>query len=275
MASQEQWIHAALTDRGAFVDRWVARYLASGLRLPGAIDRDAVAGVARLVADDLAHGLSAGVRPGDPSLREVEKRIAFAAGALGVSSGAFDIAAFVDTLRDELIAVAPAADHAGLAALGDWFVALALESYSRSREDAMRAHHRDALDRTPVILLAEELPALMLIGDPDRVVLTGAFGRLLLAIVRVGAKVILVDAQAVNDQATPTLLEPLHVLASHKKVAGRVTPVCVGVAPKAEPAWRDVFEAAPEVVFAETFEEGQARALALAGWELSRRRNSP
>ena len=266
-------MHAALADRGGFVDRWVARYLASTLRLPGAIDHETVVGVARLVTDDLALGLSENTRPGDPRLREVEKRIAFAAGALGVRSGAFDVAAFVDALRDELVAVAPTVEHDGLRALGDWFVALALESYSRSREDAMRAHHRDALERTPIILLSEELPALLLVGEPDRVVLTGAFGRLLLAIVRVGAKAILLDAQAVNDQASPTLLEPLGVLASHKKVAGRVTPVCVGIAPKSVEPWRDVFEAAPEVVFAETFEEGQAKALALSGWELTRRRN--
>ncbi len=272
----EPGLAAALEDRGAFVERWLERFLRSGLRLPGAVDQDSVAGVARLVADDLAIALSDGsLRPGDPVLREAEKRIAFAAGALGVTSSAFDIAAFVAALRDELLDAAPVAAHAGLRALGDWFSALALESYSRSREDALRSHHHDALERVPILLLAQELPALFLVGEPDRSVLTGSFGRLLLAIVRVDARAILIDAQAVGAQTHPALLEPLAVLAQHKKVAGRVTPVVIGLSSASESAWRDVFATTPGLVLADTFEEGQARALTLAGWELTRRRAAP
>src|SRR5688500_4271838 len=94
---------AALRDRGpAVIERWLAAYARSRLRLPRLIDAKDFAALARSVIEPLGAGLSeAGCEPGAACLREAEKSVAFAGGSLGMhGASAFDVSAFTTSLRD-------------------------------------------------------------------------------------------------------------------------------------------------------------------------------
>jgi hypothetical protein len=177
---------AALADPPSIIDDWLRRYEASTLRVPKAVDLRTFVGPARGIVATLAFAFAEDdCAPGTPALRESEKLFAFAGGNLGMGgASAFEVCAFVDTLRDALVARAhDAGEKQALARLFDWMTALALEAYASSRLDALRLRHRDSLEKgTPVVMVTRELPAAFLVGEPERVVLEAVFGRLLLSV---------------------------------------------------------------------------------------------
>jgi hypothetical protein len=264
----------ALTERRpAVVERWLASYGRSALRLPGSVDLRELQGIADTIASALGQALSEpGCAPGASVLREAEKRIAFAGGSMGMSRrSGFDVAAFIYALREALSEeAADDAEREGLSHLADWFCALAFEGYSVSREDALRLRHRDALERgTPVVLLGPELPAAFLVGDPDRSVMEATFGRLLLLVVRVGARAVLIDAGGVGRPSEPPVLDALTSFAQHRKVGGKIAVVVAQLPTSAEEDWKKCLPPDGEIIFQERFEEALARAQELA---LSRKR---
>jgi hypothetical protein len=264
----------ALAERRAEVQkRWLAAYDASRLRVPRPVDLRELEGTAQGILDGLAAGLGEpGAGPGHGALREAEKRVAFAGGNFGmVGATAFDLSALVLALRDVLLAEAKdAAEADALRTIFDWLCALALEGYASSREQALRIRHRDALDRgTPVVMITPDLPVAFLLGDPDRTVLEGAFGRLLLSIVRVGARAAIVDGGGLTRAIEPAVLDALTAFSQHRKVQGAVTLILSGLAPEAERTWRETIGPGPvEVV--ERFEDAVQKGLQIAGQKISR-----
>ena len=262
----------ALTDRRpAVVERWLATYGRSALRLPGSVDLRELQGIADTIASALGSALAEpGCAPGAAVLREAEKRIAFAGGSMGMSrQSGFDVAAFIYALREAISEeAADEEERLALRQLSDWFCALAFEGYSVSREDALRLRHRDALERgTPVVLLGPELPAAFLVGDPDRSVMDATFGRLLLLVVRVGARAVLIDAGGLGRPSEPPVLDALGSFAQHKKVAAKLPLVVAQLPSSAEDDWRRALPEGGEIHFHERFEEALDRA-----HELARRR---
>jgi hypothetical protein len=247
----------------AVIETWLVGYQRSPLRMPSGVDVRQLGGPAAGIVDALALGLGEpGCAPGAASLREAEKRVAFAGGSLGMAGAStFDVIAFVIALRDALVGHgADAVEKAALARLFDWLGAVALEGYSTSRADAMRLRHRDALERgTPVVMVTRELPAAFLVGDPDRSVLDVAFGRLLLSIVRVDARAAIVDGSGLVSPVDAPVLEALGVFAAHRKLAA-VTTLLTGLPSDAEEAWKAVFPPGARVVAVERFDDAVSRA---------------
>ncbi len=247
------------------VERWLSGYGRSLLRVPRPVDLRELSGMAEVIAEALAGAFGEpNCVPGGGPLREAEKRVAFAGGSLGMNgAGAFDVTAFVLALRDVLVGEATSDDErAQLRTLFDWFTALAAEGYSTSREDAARMRHRDALERgTPVVMITQELPAALLVGEPDRAVMEGTFGRLLLAVVRSGARAVIIDATGLVRAVDPHVLDALSGFASHRKIAGHLQLVFVNVPTEAEAEWKEAV--APSTpAFTERFDDAVTQALA-------------
>lgn len=255
---------AAVADRAAEVcERWLDAFAKSPLRVPKQVDLRALVSPARGVIEALAPALAdpdAGT--GRPSLREVEKLFAFEGGNLAASgASAFDIAALAVALRDTLGAYAAGpAEAEALVRLFDWLSALALEGYATSRHDTMRLRNRDALERgTPVLLVTRELPAALLVGEPDHTVLESVFGRLLLLAVRTGARALVIDGGGLVAPTDPAVLESVAAFAHHPRIA-QVACIVSSLPPVAEPVWQTQFPSSVSVVFAERFDDAVARA---------------
>ena len=262
--------------RAEFVDRWLIAYRDSTLRVPLPVDLGELAGTANAIVEALVVALGEqAISPGANTLREAEKRVAFAGGSFGMAgASAFDVAALVCALRDTLVEeLESEAELVEVYALGDWFCALAFEGYAVSRLDALRLRNRESLERgTPVVLVTPELPVAFPIGEPDRVVLEAMFGRLLLAVVRVGAPAVVIDANGLVAPTAEAVTDALGVFARHRKVAGILTLVLVGLSAEDEAIWRDTIGPATAVEVLERFDDAIKRALAIGGLEVVRRR---
>lgn len=256
-------VAAALATRATnLIEDWLRRYEASPMRLPRPLDLRTLVGPARGIATALAQAFAEpDVRPGSPALREAEKIVTFAGGNFGMSgAAAFDVCAFIDALRDTLSQNAGGAEEvAALSQLFDWLGAVAVEGYASSRLDALRGRHRDALEKgTPVLMITRDLPAALLVGEPERAVLETVFGRLLLAIVRVDARVAIIDGAGLVAPATQEILEALGGFGAHRKIA-RITTIFSGLPPAAEPLWLATFPPGAAMV-EERFDDAFARA---------------
>jgi hypothetical protein len=264
MAAFDGAARALRDGAGVIVERWLAAVTASPLRVPGRVEVRVLAGPARGIVAALALALDdPACAPGSHALREVEKLVAFTGGSLGMAGAtAFDVVAVVTGLRDALSdAAVDAAERQQLGRLFDWLIALALEGYATSRLDALRLRYRDSLERgTPVVMITRELPAALLVGDPDRAVLEAVFGRLLLALVRVGARAVILDGGGLVAPDGATVLDALGVFARHPKLAA-VACILVGLQPAAETSWRAAFPPAIVVSCEERFDDAVARAL--------------
>ena len=276
MTTESASLLAALEDTSGFVNGWIRRFRASSLRLPRPFDGGELSGLAHSIVESLAMAVAEGqLAPGSVGMREVEKAMAFAGGALGMSgSSAFDVVAFAVALRDGLVAHA-SVDRDAVAGLADWLCALAAQSYAVSRDDALRLRHRDGLERgTPVVMLTPELPAAFLVGEPDRAVLESVFGRLLLSVVRVGAQAVILDGSGLVAAADAVVTEPLSTFASHGKIAGRVVLLLVGLGASAEAAWRIAIGGADKTLVYDRFDDAVQKGFALSGLEILRRRST-
>jgi hypothetical protein len=261
--------------REALIARWMQGYQDSRLRLPRRLDLSELSGAAEGLCEALGAGLGEpDAAPGHGPLREAEKRVAFVGGSFGMAgASAFDLSGFVLALRDALVVEAASEpEKVALAGLFDWFCALALEGYATSREDALRLRHRDELERgTPLVMITHELPAALLVGDPDRAVLESVFGRLLLSVVRVGAKAVILDGQGLTRAADERVLESLSSFARHRKVAGEVLVVLTGLPPDAEAAWKEACGETTRHQLVERFDDAVATALAAYGLKVGKR----
>jgi len=254
----------ALGERPAEVcDRWLDAYAASPLRVPKPVDLRQLVAPARGVIEALAPALAdPDTGPGRPALRETEKLLAFEGGNLAASgSSAFDIAALVFALRDTLGAhAADAAEKNAIVRLFDWLAALTLEAYATSRHESLRLRTRDALERgTPVVLVAREVPAALLVGEPDHSVLESVLARLLLLAVRTDARAVVIDGGGLIAPEDPAVLASIAAFARQPRVA-RLACFVSSLPPVAEPVWQSQLPDGMSWVFAESFEEAAARA---------------
>jgi len=257
-------VAAALRDDvESVIDAWLDRYEASVLRMPGRADRAAlrnqVAPTARALADALRGG-GAEIRPGAPGLREVEKELSFLGATLEGRGAAFDCVALVFALRDALLMRAvDDAERAQATALFDWLVAVAGEGVAHAGRQAVVERVRELLEeRSPVELVAPDVPAAFLLGDAEVNGVRGALARLVMSIARVGARAVIVDAAGLTGANSEGVVASLYEYCTHRKIAGKVTLVVCGLEQRAERAWRDVARGASvELHLAESFPHAQ------------------
>ncbi len=274
--------------------RWVEAYRASPLRMPRPVDPQMVARLVSPILECLADALgpspipgravmeppegaghvpASALVPGSTLAREVEKAAALvgALHATGDASG-FDVAALFYALRDLFAATASIDpdDRAELVRFTEWLSAVASDSFAAARVQAERERWREQLeDGTPVVLVAPELPAAFLVGRPDGVLLDSVLSRLLLQVVRVGARAAVIDAAGMGDPARPEVLDALGRFLAHRKISGSVSLVAVGLAEEPEQAWRELAERSrTELSFEAHFDPALARALSVAGYRL-------
>jgi hypothetical protein len=115
------------------------------------------------------------------------------------------------------------------------------------------------------------LPAVLLIGRPDRVGLDAIFSRLLLSVVRVGARVAIVDATGLTDPTADEVVDSLRGFVNHRKIATRVGINAVGLDREHADAWSRLCRDA-QVGFrhAERFADAVGDAFARQRYELRR-----
>ncbi|HKE14211.1 MAG TPA: hypothetical protein VKB80_05090 [Kofleriaceae bacterium] len=281
--------------------RWVDGYRTSPLRMPRAVDPQAVSRLISPILECLADALgpasavpgraasepgvpvqvpASALVPGSTLAREVEKAAALvgALHATGEATTGFDIAALFGALRD-LFAAVPLGpgglaedERDALVRFAEWLSAVAFDSFSAARVHAERERWREQLeDGTPVVLLAPELPAAFVVGRPDGVLLDSVLSRLLLLVVRVGARAALIDAAGMADPTRPEVLEALGRFLAHRKISGSVSLVAVGLDDGPERAWREqARQSGTDLSFDAHFDHALDRALSVAGYRLVR-----
>ena len=281
-------------EQGDLLRRWVEAYRASPLRMPRPVDPQVVARLVSPILECLAdalgpspipgravteppggagHSPASALVPGSTLAREVEKAAALvgALHATGDASG-FDVAALFYALRDLFTATASIDpdDRAALVRFAEWLSAVACDSFAAARVQAERERWREQLeDGTPVVLATPELPVAFLVGRPDGVLLDSVLSRLLLFVVRVGARAAVIDAAGMGDPARPEVLEALGRFLAHRKISGSVSLVAVGLAEEPEQAWRELAERSrTDLSFEAHFDPALARALSVAGYRL-------
>ena len=279
-------------QQGDMLIRWVEAYRASPLRMPRPVDPQMVARLVSPILECLADALGpwpspgrAGTEPpagaaqspatalvpGSTLAREVEKAAALV-GALHATGDGFDVAALFYALRDLFAALwsVDEQERAALVRFTEWLSAVACDSFAAARVHAERERWREQLeDGTPVVLAAPELPVAFLVGRPDGVLLDSVLSRLLLLVVRVGARAAVIDAAGMGDPARREVLEALGRFLAHRKISGSVSLVAVGLADEPEQAWRELAEdSRTDLTFEAYFDRALARALSVAGYRL-------
>ncbi len=265
--------------------RAIEAYRLSPLRLPAPVDGPGMARLLSPILESLGDALgpaaqpspiesSSALVPGSAAAREVEKSAALVGAILasGTASG-FDAAALFYALRD-VLAEAPVrqADRAALRRFAEWITVVAFDAFAAARVQAERERARDLLeDGTPVVQVMPELPAAFLVGRPDGVLCDSVLSRVLLLVVRVGARAVILHASGLTDPARPEVIGALRRFMAHKKVAGAVHVIAVGLAPEAEEPWQGVAgEAGAELSFEPDFDRAVERGLKLSGYRLVR-----
>jgi hypothetical protein len=267
------------------VTRAIEAYRLSPLRLPAPVDGPGMARLLSPILESLGDALrpssqptpiesASALVPGSAAAREVEKSAALVGAILaaGTASG-FDAAALFYALRDVLVEVpVRVEERAALRRFAEWIMVVAFDAFAAARVQAERERARDLLeDGTPVVQVAPELPAAFLVGRPDGVLCDSVLSRVLLLVVRVGARAIILHASGLTDPARPEVIEALRRFMAHKKVAGAVHVIAVGLPPEAEDPWRGVSaDAGAELSFERDFDRAVERGLKLSGYRLVR-----
>jgi hypothetical protein len=209
-------------------------------------------------------GRESELHPGDASVRELEKAVTFA-GASFAASGAsgFDAAAAILCLRDALLEFADDALTAPLSGLFEWLAIVALDGHGKACVASVRERAVESLERgTPVVLVSPELPAVLLVGEPDTSTLDSILGRLALLVVRVGASTVIVDATGLAEPGAPAVVTAFERFAGHEVVAGKVEIAAVGLHDESHTAWAAAAaRAGARLSPRESFEQAVATAL--------------
>lgn len=142
---------------------------------------------------------------GAPEFREPLQVLSFAAGWMaGVGFGVGDALALVQALEAVL---GPELTHFYQALL-----VVVAEAFLAAVAQQATVRYRDAVQRCQLVLsLGEGLPALFLVGDPDRQAVDHAVGRLLMLATMRGARTVCVDLSGISLAEAP-LGEVLQIL---------------------------------------------------------------
>lgn len=199
--------------------------------------------------------------PGSPAVRELEKMVTFTGASLAATSApGFDVAAAILCLRDALFEFCDDGLTGPMTTLFEWLAVVALDAHGKARVAAARERSMEHLERgTPVVLVGSEVPATLLVADPDAITLDSIFGRLALLVVRAGSPAVVVDATGLADAGGAPVLAALERFAGHEVISGKVTICAVGLGATALAAWQRAAAAAgARLEHHETFDQAVA-----------------
>lgn len=235
------------------------------------------------VIQELSHALPSEradgtVLPGDlergsNATRELDRAVTFVGAsmaALGHSS--FDLAAGLLALRDLALAAEPE-ERESVIRLFEWLMTVTLNSFATAGVAAVEEKQREQLAQgTPIVLVTSVLPALLLVGAPDRLGYDTIFSRLLLTVVRVGAVAVVIDANGQLDPLDAHFLDSFHSFVGHRKIASNIEVFAVGLDDKHANGWSEVCKA-NRVPFhhALRFPLAVADALDRSGYQIDKR----
>lgn len=268
-------------DPGGVLGRWLSAYERSQVRLPSPVDQPALRQLVSAVLESFSEALMPGPSGAPPRLsagaagvREVEKSVAFVGGSMGAAGASgFDVAALVLAFREVVLPLVEGPARKELLAFVEWLAVVAADSLATARERATAEKLREELEEgTPVVLITPELPAALFVGRPDGEVVRSVFGRLILSVVRVGAPAVIVDVSGMATPVVGTFAEALERFVGHRKVAGKVQLLAVGVPDAHAGIWRDIAARHDTALSLEHhFDAAVARGLAACGQTLVRR----
>lgn len=249
--------------------------------MPGAIRFAEVSAIVDHVFQSLAALFSLGsdptrdadtpvvLTPGSSELREVERATAFLGAKLASSERTgFDVAALLLSLRDVLEPLVEGSEVDEIARFIEWLAVVAVDSFGAARSRSVVEKYRDQLEEgTPVVHIVPELPAALLVGQPEWKVVDSVLSRLLLATVRVGAPALVIDVDGVPDPCSKAILEPLSKFLNHRKICGRIRALVVGVPAEDRGRWKEL---ADGISFFDHFDRAAGEGMRLAGYRLVR-----
>jgi hypothetical protein len=259
------------------------------LHVPGRVDVDQVAPLMTGVIEGFINALPSArpdgtVMPGDLTpgaqhMRDLEKAAGFLGATMAAQRGTgaftgqatgFDVAAALVAFRDVLLSAASDEDRPRLGAVTEWLQILAMDSFATARAMSAEERMREQLEQgTPVVLVAPTVPAVLLVGAPDAVGLDTVMSRLLLLVVRVGAPAVILDATGLVEPGAPAVLQALGRFARHRKIAGKVWLIGVGLNHEQEAAWKAITaEAGASFDVELQFMGAVSRALSRAGYRI-------
>ena len=154
------------------------------------------------LAEALAH--RGALEMGAPEFREPVQILSFTAGWMaGGGLGIADTVALVNAL-DDVLGPEPAR-------LYQTMMVVVTEAYMAAVEQRAAVRYRDAMEKSQLVCaLATDLPALFLVGDPDRRALDEALGRVKMLTVMRQAPAVLLDCSGLlHPQTTLPELEPM------------------------------------------------------------------
>lgn len=271
-------IAAVLRDRfGDLVTRCCQLYDGSVLRMPSPIERGAIARLVEPIFESFTDALPTGddvasplaLRPGSSEIRELEKSVGFV-GSLLAASGArgYDVAALLVAVRDTLLESFGDDAAPEIGTVFEWLTVVALDSYGTAKAEREKERQREQLERgTPIVWLTRELPAVFLVGAPDAYVLDAVLARLLLSVVRSGARVLIADVSGLEDAASDVVLQPFARLIQHRKLADTEI-IVVGAEGDARAAWDELARLSSPMHFEPDFSAAMQRGLSMIGLRL-------
>jgi hypothetical protein len=253
--------------------------------MPGRVDVDQVAPLMAGVIEGFINALPSArpdgtVMPGDLTpgaqhMRDLEKAAGFLGATMAAQRGTalatgFDVAAALVAFRDVLLGAASDDDRPRLRVVTEWLEILAMDSFATARAMSAEERMREQLEQgTPVVLVAPTVPAALLVGAPDAVGLDTIMSRLLLLVVRVGAPAVILDATGLVEPDAPAMLQALSRFARHRKIAGKVWLIGVGLNHDQEAAWKAITaEAGASFDVELQFMGAVSRALSRAGYRI-------
>lgn len=266
------------------VSRVVALYRQSAVRYPREADPAVLERLIGSVIVSLAESLHtraatgpiplSSLQPGSALAREPEKSAALVGAILAATGDSgFDVMALCLAVRDALVEIAHIpAEKALVGQFGEWLAAVAIDAFASARASAERERARQDLeDGLPVVLVTPDLPATFLVGRLDGDLVDSALSRLLLMVVRTGARSALIDVTGLSEPGRPDVVAAVMEFARHRKIAGAAEIVVIGLSPADERGWQDKLAAGDlSVVFESHFDRAVDRALARAGYRLLR-----
>lgn len=199
-----RWMHAL--DRRS----WILNPLLEPDDSAGEDDED----ISRLVRDRCGHileSLSVAFRRatrlevGAPEFREAIQYLSFTAGWLaGAGLSITDAVALVHALQETM----GSKEDAFFQSL----LVVVVEAFSSSLDQKAQAVHRDAMEKSQLVCeLHPRLPALFMVGDPDRHAVDDAVGRLMMLATMREASCVIVDVSGLifAEDTSPGIIEIL------------------------------------------------------------------
>ncbi len=273
-----------LRDETTAIALWSQAYAALPMQMAGQVATSDIAPLISAVAQGMVDALpvvrsdgtiiAGDLVPGSPAVRDLEKATGFV-GATLASLGAtgFEVAAAVLALRNVLADVVEGEEKSAILAMLEWLCVLAMDSFASAKAAGTREKLQQELEQgTPVVLLPPGIAAALLVGTLGGVAVDAILSRLLLVVVRVGAKAAIIDAAGAPEPDSPAILEALRRFASHRKIRGKVRIIGSGLSRDHETSWAEVLaKVGTEFETENQFAGAVARAIECSGYELRSR----